>query len=694
MTDIYANGTFSHEIDLFAKVETALLDAGWSAHATLIDGYDKVFYSTGEDGYAINYLRVAAQQGDDYHENTGFRQRRDADGYTGFLNFFTYQYFPSWGTSTLDGYGEAGIYGPVMYHACKDSGNTVVGEVLKYNLATSTALDPRVVESKNPIGIWPTSDDAGTGSTAGSAKFDGTKNLYISGYTASLGTGTTSSFDVSRSITTDIHVISGSPSYNMKGCTYIEELDAIAFLNLTNITSSVQNGYLQLYDYNDQLIEVRNITPPPWATSSLANESVGYGRYFYAMRGSSTATIARYDVLTDTWLTITLTGGTNLSGGGNMTFVTREQTGLPNHRLYYFNSTTHLYVNIEDNGSIIDSSWTSAAAIPFNSSTKQPGYEWDGYNNIFYSAGAGGSTKKELYKYSLSGNAFSIVSSNFKSGIIPDVTTEMHLHYGKQSRVRAQFSKLQKYWAFANKDRLSIVTKDGSGFYTYCYAGAVDSYSDATVKATTTSSVTSGISVVVPVTNTNRFLIGEKVQIQTADPANSFSVTGLDERVRKFINTENTTITDIDPGVSITLATLNGNYNAGAIIATDIQNTMLSVEGLRCVQALNKPNISNSFASGDPVEQTYFCEPAINTSVLDETNSRTDAVALWPFVVFGDSESSYSGRDFRGQLKGVFATNSGAGVSEDIVEINGQQYIIFEMSRNEDTYLHVFGPII
>lgn len=691
MTDTYTSGTFLHEIDLFTKVETALLNAGWSAHATLIDGYDKVFYSAGEDGYAINYLRVAAQQGDDYHENIGFRQRRDDDGYTGFLNFFTYQYFPSWGTSAADGYGEAGTFGPIMYLAR----DTAIGNVSRVNMATSTSIDSRIVQLKESIGYWQNTD-----SFVGTSKFEGQRLLYVSGLHSEVVAGTIKQFDMTTCTLGDSLV--RPPGTNaltlLSGITTLPgDSDHYYMLVLRGDTSYAHlRAFVYKFNYNDEVVSARYTSTPPFATYSYGGKSVGYKNFFYVIQGNGTDGFFRYDILTDTWLNLSVTNGVTAIAGIGLTFVTRQQTGLPTHRAYLIAGAVHRYINIEDDGSVIDAAWTSIAAPTVSSGVTHPGYEWDGYNGI-YTQPIATVGQQDFYRYNINSNTWTTIAATFfPYDVTSNAYITLSMHYGKQSRVRALSGLGQKYWIFANKDRLITITKDAGGFYSYCYAGTIDTYSDTATKATTTSGVTAGSAVVIPVSDTTVFTIGETVQIQGVAPTDYFTVTGLDNRTRQFIRTEHIEVSAINPGVSITATILNGNYSSGSLLATDIQNTMISVEGTRYAQGLNKPNISNLFASGDPVEQTYNCEPAVGENSLNsmDLSPRTNDFRAWPFVVYGDGTTTYSGKDIRGQLSGVLSIGEGSGISEDIIELNGQQYIIFRIARKSEAPIHVFGPIV
>jgi hypothetical protein len=689
MTAKYQAGTFTHEVDLWKKITDLMLSAGWTVQATIADGYDKVFTSTGEDGYAINYLRVAARKQDEYRENFGYSQRLDSDGYSGFVNFFAYQFFPTTGTSSADGYSEIGRMGPILYVIDQDS----VGDIRRINLITSTAASPRVTDHSANIGFWPDRDAMDQAFNSGGARFDGSKFIYfqhdlgqLRRYNVSTGTTTFIQQPINRFIA--------------NGFTQLKSTDRYYLLGLTNNGTAGFQSILFEFNFNDVLTSSKFIADPPWASSSHAPRIVGYDRYFYAVRGASSTNFARYDILTNTWTSLTSTNLPNVYSGASMVFVTRQQTGLSKHRIYLLtgNSTNSLrYINVEDDGSILDASWTIATGAPFSSlSGSQPGFEWDGYDGIFYNPGEGGSTLNEFYRYNISTGTWTLVDSNFMPQDINDVCT-LQLHNGLQSRVRAENNKPgQKYWLFVDKDRIITITKDASGFYTYCYAGAIESYYDITTKAITTSSVSAGAGVVIPVNNTSRFTIGEKVQIQGVAPTDFFTHVGLDNRTRKFIRTEHFTISAINAGVSITATSLNGNYSAGSRIASDIQNTILTVEGTRWAQALNKPNTTNSFASGDQAEQMYLVQPAVSTTqtALTDLNDRTGQFILWPFVVSSENLTNYSGKEVRGQLKGVFVAGSGTGASEDVIEINGQQYIMFSIARQEDTRFFVFGPVV
>lgn len=686
MTNIYQTGTFINEQDLWIKLNPLILNAGWSIQSSITDGYDRVYFSTGEDGYAINYIRMVARLQDEVREDFGSKQRLNTDGYSGFVNFLAYQYFPPSGVPT-DGYGLIGQFGPTMYFSDN-------ADIRRIDLITAGPTSQTVTDLIGNASSWPASDGPDFDSNCGKSAFDGHKFIYFTSTSGNLYRYNVSTGFTSASLAAPIN------KFAFSGMTYIATRDRYYLVAPTTVGTPGFQVVLFEFNFNDQLLNTRFIQNPPWNNESRIPLTVGYDKYLYIFRGSNTTpAFARYDVTADTWLSLTTTNVPTLFSGTQMILTTRQQTGRSKHRLYLIpgnGSSALRYLNVEDNGDILDASWTSVSSTPFAQANNNTSlFEWDGYDRILYNPAENGSTGKELYRYSIGLDTWTLVNSNFFPNAINDVA-DMHLHSAYQSRVKADYYKLnQRYWFFGDKDRFIVVTKDFNGFYTYCYAGAIESYYSNVTKATTTTSISAGLNVVIPVTNTTLFSIGEKIQIQGSS-TDIFTNTGLDAKVRKFIKTEHITIEAITPGVSITAFVLNNTYSSGARLAQDIQNTVVTVEGTRWAQALNKPNTSNSYASGDTPEQYYVLQPAISTtySNLTDLNKRTNQFTLWPYVLASENVTNFSGKEVRGQLKGVFSAGTGTGTSEDIIEINGSQYIIFSIARQEDTRFYVFGPIV
>lgn len=682
MTDIFETGNFSGPQALWDRINQAMLDAGWTVRATPQAGVERVYYSDGEDGYAENYLKVAHMVVDDIRTSRGYMQRPNEDGYTDYVNFLGYQWYPNAGGSE-DGYGEIGRFGPRLYTQ-RGQNST---DIRWTNLATASSGDHRWTDMTN-YAYDP--DDVGGQAMA----FDG--HRYI--YRAYDSNTQLARYDISNG--SDAIILTFSWRVCNVTCTYIREIDrTVVFVGLETTTSGFRSYTFEV-DRNGTISNGKYSNN--FASQFQYGCSAAIGRYIYAWRGQNTNTVQVYDYLTDTWQAVTNMPTTGWNGSCAAQIVTREETGFAKHRIYTLrgqSTTSHYYMELEDDGLPVGfpggETWNSVTVRPF-AGDQGVGYEWDGKNRIHYWPAENGTTDREYYYYDLSANTWNLVNVNFvwTSGLSQGM---WRLHHSYQSRVRAFLGENQKYWIFCNKDRIAVITKSDEGQYFYCYAGSIDSYFDDTVKEPITSAVSSGANVILPMTDTSNFAVGQKIQISDFTGSTILTSTGLDERVRQYLATEHANIVSIDPNVSITVNNLNNNYPSGAIVGFDLQNMIVSVEQTRYAQATNLPNTTNDSASGDPAEQVYVLEPGVQSlvSTKADVNARTQQFVVWPLICFTEGTSNrFSGREVRGQLYNTFMMGTGAGSSEDIVEINGQNYLVFDIAGQQAEHLVAFGPVL
>lgn len=685
MTDIFETGNFSGPQALWDRINQAMLDAGWTVRATPQAGVERVYYSDGEDGYADNYLKVAHKVVDDIRTSRGFTQWADDDGYTDYVNFLGYQWYPNGGGSE-DGYGEIGLFGPRLYTQ-KGVGNF---DIRWTNLITGQNGDERWTTMTN---YTRDPDNVGGQSMA----FDGHRFIYYSDDSD----GRVSRYDISNGATSDV-VLLPNRACNVT-CTYVREIDRVVIFIGHENTSSGFRSYAIQADRDGNLSNGKYLADFNWRFQYGC--SAAFGRYIYAWQGENTNVVQVYDYLTDTWQAVTNMPTTGWSQGCGAIIATKEQTGLSNHRIYTLRGQSqndHYYMDLEDDGLPVGfpgfETWNALGVsgdAPFNT-LDGIGYEWDGNDRIFYWPGTQGSSDRELYYYNISTNNWTLVGTNYMytTGV---TCASFVLHYSYQSRVRAFLGENQKYWIFANKNRVAVITKSEEGQYFYCYAGSIDSYFDDTIREPITSPVSSGSNVVLPMANTSNFAVGQKIQIFDSSGGIGITSIGLDKRTRRHIATEHATITSINPNVSITVNNLNNNYSSGSVVGFDLQNMIVTVEQTRYAQATNLPNTSNTEASGDSAEQVYVLEPGVEATISTKAdlNARTQQFVVWPLICFTEGTSNrFSGREVRGQLYNTFMMGTGAGSSEDIVEINGQNYLIFDISGQRIEHLIAFGPVL
>jgi len=684
MTDVFQTGTFSGPQALWDKLDPLIQSAGWTVRATPEVGVERVYYSDGEDGYSDHYMKMQHKLEDELRTSRGYVQWADDDGYTDYVNFLGYQWYPNAGGSN-DGYGEIGRFGPRMYTQL----GYASADVRWTNMGTASSGDHRWTDfATNFAGAV---DDTGGQAFA----FDGHRYLY---HTYDPNNTYVYRYDISNGTDTYVATIVGGARCCNLTCSYIRELDrTILFYGTESASSGVRAGVME-FDRNGTLLSNRGIADPWGSTGFQYGCSAAFGRYIYAWRGINTNQVARWDYLTDTWTAVTSMPATGWAGGCGAVITTKEQTGLANHRIYTHrgqSTTTVYYMDLDDDG-LPASGWTAAAASPYAPSAGI-GYEWDGKDRIHYWPGQQGVTNREYYYYKISTNTWHLVNANFVWAGAGQ-KSNWRLHDSYQSRVRAFSGEAQKYWFFGNKDRIAIITKSEADQYFFCYAGGIDSYFDDSIREPITGAVSAGAGVVVPMADTSKFSVDQIVQIADfTGNAILISTSALTDRTVQYLASEHTTVASIVPNTSITLTNLNNDYPVGALVGQDLQNFMVTSEQTRYMQTTNLPNTTNDSASGDPGEQVYVYEPGVESTISGKAdlNARTQQFIVWPLVIFTEgSNNRFSGKEVRGQLHNTFMMGTGAGSSEDIVEINGASYLVFDMAAQQQEYLLAFGPVL
>ena len=134
-----AVGFHANSHHLVNIIKNELLKQGWVIRSTIVSNRDYVFYSTGSDGYQDIYIRVAAGQYDYRTEGDVQFPDPNGDGYTGYVNFFAYQFFPS-GGSANSGSNEIGRTGPALYMI---QGEDTFVDVEEYDMMASSTDSAR-----------------------------------------------------------------------------------------------------------------------------------------------------------------------------------------------------------------------------------------------------------------------------------------------------------------------------------------------------------------------------------------------------------------------------------------------------------------------------------------------------------------------------------------------------------------------
>lgn len=678
MANFYETGTFTNNVDLVNKIKTKLTASGWSTISTITASQDFVFYSSGEDGYRNIYARAAANLEDTIKSGRAFYQKKASDGYGWHVNFLMYQHFPSNG-GVNDGYGRIGIFGSRFYYAI-GSGSA---DLQWSNILTATASDGKYSDLLQNIPF-----SLGTQSSTSTA-YDGRRYLF-----ARNSSGSSSASLIDLSYTTNITSTISDAADDCQ--VYVRDVDNNKnyLINLSGNTSSAfllnQNGSITstAIALNPNAGFTANAFDRGYATS--------YGNYIYVARGGTSSVgsteVSAYNILTNSWTTLPVLGATP-SAPVHLAFVEKEPLGLTKHRLYHIvpSQTTFAYLNIEDNGTTADVAWTASAVLP-TAAAAGASITWDGYGSVLYLR----PSSKTLSVYNIASNSW----STFNASYAPTNTAEKSNAFLMRhlcSKVICKKGELQKYWILGNKDYFQVIVKDATGTYNWAYCGEINSYFDDSISATTTASASSGSNVVISVNQTTQFSLNQKVSIYSKSASNGLrNTSNIDGYITyNYLPSESFTITAINPGVSITADSLTGSYASGSVIATDYMSGIVTNSYTYNVQALNKIETTNSYSAGDPAEQVYLLEPSIDStsSSFGTPNANDGKYSIWPMLVRSTSVDTYSGKEVRGQLNGVFITGSTGLTSETVIEIGGYSYLVFFVDSYPDSRPLIVGPI-
>ena len=213
------------------------------------------------------------------------------------------------------------------------------------------------------------------------------------------------------------------------------------------------------------------------------------------------------------------------------------------------------------------------------------------------------------------------------------------------------------YWIYADLDHVYIVTKVVATYYGH-YSGLIKRFWSGAV-AITQAAITPGDDVVVQVNDATLFNINSYYLIKDDANIERVQVTAVD-----YVSTPNT----------ITLATLANAYSAGAKIGEDPQPAIIGrYQSPGSFYALNKFDGWSS-TSG----QTGSCAAAHgNLHTACDPDMRYGMVTMFPWLAALTS-STY--KELRGELIDIYAVGNGAVDSEDVLDMDGTTYRIFNIS--------------
>ena len=738
----YSTGYAANEFDLQEKLNAFILSIDGWRKISQPSKFESVYYSAGEDGYKDIYIKTIAGMREFpyyYHLN----QRDFGDGYVGYMNVFAYQYYPEGGDG-YDGYGEAGRLGPFLYMTTNRSNNNAI---YSQRIASQSPSN-RKWDYINYLFTLPDGEAFHSNYSPSvdadlPHMFDGKRYIYFMSY----GHTGFFRFDMSIERTRILDTwwewrnISGNwgginlyldPNTRKEYAYLMNSMygnnSDITYPCATPISANVTR-----YDLSSLLLETgfsgtvwRNVSGgSTYDITSMFGAQVWDGHnYIYKSRGSTQSGYfgdwMKYDVKNDTWADFSTTHPIpqveTSNTPSNLVWLDKATSEFTHHRLYYMNgssgSSTIYYINIDENSGNPVGAWTSAGSSPGTEAYK---HLFHNHKNRWYVTQRTTTSDPEigqqaisLYYAPMASGTLSWTLESQKYG--PSLGTWQYAYnifYSNSavSRVKAHLNRPTHYWFFGTKDHINIVTYAGgdaeetTNDYSFCYAGAVDPFSNTTPLAKATATVYPGSNVEIPIRRyKGEFYVGQKITIANVVDgygAGQIITNSVENISRKFMNCEIFVISAVNPGVSITATTLRNTYVAGAKIAYDPQPVGITLNGLDRIQMLNSVNTIDDSGSFDMAENICALSSVkaelINASGND---ARFGGYLLWPVVVghFGN-DASFSGLEARGMLRGIFNVSGTAGLKDrDTIVVGKNTYVVLSVETGQ-TYKYVFGPI-
>jgi len=702
----FETGTFTNSHQLVHKILGFLADIGWSKHAVLqsdisdSDGYDIVFYSTGEDGNKDIYIRVAAGIGDKW-TTTGDIQFPFDDGYTGYINGFAYQYYPSTGTSGADGYNELGVHGPFVYNSSPDDGDNY--EYNMFSFGPANASRKRFIFDG---ALESTSFNANVGEPM---CFDGKSKLWQ---------GESSSFffyvDLFDNTHTDRNEVDLG-TWQTQHCPYIRNRDGIEYI-YGNASQSDDTRRTQRYRISSNNYE--GLAAPPFSITNTWQGAVVAGTkrkkflngepmhrllYWMAGRTSSNGTSqwAYFDAENNEWSGLIspglpFTAGTN-SFRPDIVYAPKEATGYEHDRVYMIRGsqgTEFVSIAIGDDGYVADASFTSHADTPYQQTTG-PRIFYVGRAVFLQPGASGGSPSSALYRWAIPDNptdtgTWELINDSFFVIDNNNFGSLFEVQYHLCNRARVTENATNTYWLFADLDRLIVVVKDATGSCNYIYTGLFESYLN-TASATLLEDASVN-TYSIKVSNPDLFTEGGKYLITDSTGQVGSLIEGGDKTTRLMAPSQILTVLGKN-GNTLTVNRLASDYAAGAKIAEDPLPLMVRVHSMERAQTLNNISLDRGDDYTDPPYQAYRLSPVVSTTFTQagDISERSDETLLFPIVLYEPGTTDIIGNEVRGQLKGIYATGTAIS-SEADVEVGSDTYVAFDIEESGETRRIVIGP--
>lgn len=699
----FETGYAANEFELQEKLNAFIMSIdGWTK-VSQIDTFDSVYFSSGEDGYKDIYIRIVAGLTED-PAPYGLSQKDLGDGYTGYVNFFVYQYFPDDGDG-YDGYGQAGQYGPYLYWFNGEN---------EYDLYHNRIMSDNNWKFVNHIANTNSPDEQQDifewydgALNECDAEFDGKRYWYY--WTNSSGF---LRFDIA-SESADIlwQSLSGQTIFSglqywvdpetRKEYVWYMKGDRYSSANMSNgeADPSIIASELKRWNVEEGVAQF-GFSGPEWSGDRDFNYGsliIGHNN-LYCFRGNGYAEWAKYHIPSDTWVNLDDMPENFYMNDGVM-WLDKKISEFNYHRIYWSSQNDQIiyYINIDENSGMPIGNWTSAGNVPV-ASTRGPKVFHNNRNRFFYHPGIGPNVRK-LYYSDITSGILSWTGHNGGADYLPNISASNSTFTymdGYLSKVKVSLEDRTQYWFIGNKDRILIVTKTDNE-YNYCYAGTFSQYSPSVPHALTTADIYAGSSVEVPINVLKgEFEVGQRMFIaDVTDRGGGWYKGELENIPRLFKAMEMFEISDVNPGISITISSLKNNYPSGSRIAYDPQPVGVTLGDLDRVQMLNCINTVNTIGSIDMAENIAKLQ-TVSDEIVNASGgaSRRNTYALWPInIVNSDTDAASSGTEARGCLIGVFAvSNTGDLSSEDTIAVGSNSYMIFDVPGSS-SFLYAFGPL-
>lgn len=704
----FETGTITNSHQLVDRIYGFLKAIGWQDISKIqsnpdSDGYDYAFKSSSSLGTRDVYIRIAAGLTDASRVNIGCVQEPAEDGYNGYVNGLAYQYFPPDG-SGISGLSELGIFGPSLY---------VVGDDHIYhdiNLWNSTSTSNRSRLLTTSVNV--------TTKVEGPAGFDGERYVYVT----ESSQGTIERLDLTT--TTSLSTVANTANNGSSNAVYARDADGKPYWWMQTEESSDNDRYWIRYDIESNIWSWENgdkLDMPPWivppaqslikssgfnvkGVTRRKNKVDGSPHYpwIYAAQGFGTTTMSMFNSGNLVWssdlspvppFTLGSSSGGSTDRLPASMYITKEMSGYEYDRLYIFrggNLSDFASISIDNDGYYQQgASWVTHDSTPYLQTYGHSPFFLDG--TIYAIVGA--DDIDALYKWDIPSAPEDLGTwSLFKSGWLPQdfslrgPVASVHNHLC--NKVDISEDETNTYWLFGDLDRIVVVVKNADSKYTYMYTGLYEPFADPRV-ATVISEITSG-EISIKVSEPSLFIVGGKYMIVDNTGASVVATSEL-AGSKNMAPSELFTVLDKTDNI-LTVSKLSNSYAIGSLVGEDPMPLMVRVANMERAQTLNNINKIDSSDFSDPPWQYYKLLPAVTDSFAATTDveERSLGTFLHPITLI-DEGDEYTGKELRGQLKGVF----GAGVAlaqEQDVPVGSKTYVSFTISNSGNAQRIVVGP--